>query len=205
MPCAALPVSGRVSSPYGWRWLNGRDDLHTGVDIGAPEGTPVFALLAGLVVVAAPTGTLSGYGNVLVLQHAPALYSLYAHLSRLSVLEGQSVGTGAELGAVGRTAGTPAEPGKVFAQSNAHLHLELLSQWPPRGKDLDRLDPGAVLPALGIIVPSSGPLLQTAQCGGSSTEAAPARSRSSSSASGRGVAILALLGWLAYKSKRRAL
>lgn len=216
MPCASLPVSGQVSSPYGWRWLNGRSDLHTGVDIGAPEGTPVFALLPGQVVVAAPTGTLSGYGNVIVLQHGDGFFSLYAHLSAVRVLEGQTVPSGALLGAVGRTAGTRDDPTKLFEQSGAHLHLELLSKWPPSGRDLDRLDPGQVLPALGIIVPTHGPLLQTADCSSSSASIVSAarsglppvasfgvQARSSARAGAGGFLALAAL-FLYLKSKRRA-
>jgi len=214
VPCASLPVSGQVSSPYGWRWLNGRSDLHTGVDIGAPEGTPVYALLPGRVVVAAPAGTLSGYGNVVVLQHGPALFSLYAHLSAVHVLEGQSVSSGAELGLVGRTAGTRDDPGRLFEVSGAHLHLELLSAWPPAGRDLDRIDPAVALPSLGIIVPTHGPLLQTADCSsGPSSPAAraygdsPLASRGASASSAAragagGLFVIAAL-FLYLKSKRR--
>lgn len=212
MFCAALPVAvGRVSSPYGWRWLNGRSDLHTGVDIGAPEGTPVFAMLPGLVRVAAPSGALSGYGNVVVLQHGPNVFSLYAHLSRVDALEGEPLELGQQLGLVGRTAGTRAEPGKVFRESGAHLHLEFLNAWPPAGKDQNRVDPGEVLPALGIIVPARGqPLLTSCSSSTRPPSSAPAqneytppttgtRSSSSSSASTGLFALAALLAagaWL---------
>lgn len=202
-----------MSSPYGWRWLNGRSDLHTGVDIGAPEGTPVYALLPGRVVVAAPAGTLSGYGNVVVLQHGPAFFSLYAHLSAVHVLEGQGLSSGAELGLVGRTAGTHDDPGRLFEVSGAHLHLELLSAWPPAGRDLDRIDPAIVLPSLGIIVPPRGPLLQTAECSSSpaaraygapppiASREAPASSSTRTGAAG-GLFMIAAL-FLYLKSKRR--
>lgn len=155
---AALPVQGRVGSPFGWRWLNQKSDYHTGVDIGAPEGTPVHAVLPGVVVVAARTGELDGYGNVVVIRHTAALLSLYAHLAVLAVSPGQVVAEGQTIGTVGRTAGTRAEPAKMFAESSAHLHLEFLSQWPPAGKDLDRIDPAPVLASLGIAVPQQGPL-----------------------------------------------
>jgi murein DD-endopeptidase MepM/ murein hydrolase activator NlpD len=208
MPCAALPVSGSVASPFGWRWLNGRSDLHTGLDIGAPEGAPVYALLPGRVIVAAPAGQLSGYGNVIVIGHAPGLYSLYAHLSSVSVLEGQSIGTGAELGRVGRTAGTHEDPGKLFAQSGAHLHLELLDKWPPDGRDLNRLDPGQLLPAWGVLVPSTGPLQRMA-CADNvaslpSEGVRASRPSSSSSAAAGGAVLFLALAWLwGRKQKRR--
>lgn len=161
MFCAALPLppNARVSSPFGVRQLNGKDDLHTGVDVAATEGTPVFAMLPGRVVLAAPTGMVSGYGNLVVLEHGPSLFSLYAHLSQVLALEGQTLAAGQPLGLVGRTAGTPAEPTKMFDVSGSHLHFEFLSQWPPHGKDIDRLDPTPLLAQLGIIVPRSGPLV----------------------------------------------
>lgn len=155
----ALPVQGRVGSPFGWRWLNQRSDYHTGMDIGAPEGTAVHAVAPGVVVAAAPTGELDGYGNVVVLQHSPQLFSLYAHLRSLGVSKGDHVLEGATIGEVGRTAGTRSDPSKVFAESGAHLHLEFLRAWPPAGRDLDRIDPAPVLAALGIMVPQQGPLI----------------------------------------------
>jgi murein DD-endopeptidase MepM/ murein hydrolase activator NlpD len=202
--CAALPVAGRVASPYGWRWLNGRSDLHTGIDIGAPEGAPVFAMLPGVVVLAAPSGQIEGYGNVVVLEHAPGFYSLSAHLSAMLVRTGQLVARGEQLGAVGRTAGTRADPGRMFGASGAHLHLEFLTRWPPGGRDVDRIDPALVLGPLGVIVPHEGPLQQAA-CVASDAPVlverpllaptAPARPRSSSSA---GLGLLLAL-WAAHR------
>lgn len=192
MNCAALPVAGRVTSPYGWRWLNGRSDLHTGVDIGAPEGTPVYAMLPGVAVVVAPTGRLSGYGNAVVLQHAPELFTLYAHLARLQVAQGAHVAGGEQIGTVGRTAGTREDPGRVFAQSGAHLHMEFLRAWPPAGRDLDRLDPAPILAELGIVVPPSGPLQLACGARPSSPTHAegPTLPRPSSSSSGNGLGLL---------------
>lgn len=201
MICAALPVSGRVASPYGWRWLNGRSDLHTGVDIGAPEGAPVYAMLPGRVVVAAPSGVLGGYGNTVVLEHGPSLCSLYAHLSRISVLEGQFIGTGAELGAVGRTAGTHEDPSRMFAASGAHLHLEFLDRWPPAGKDENRLDPAPILASLGVIVPQQGQLLRAGAGCSSSPDASPT-ARPTTRATDAGAWVL-LLAAAAYIKKRR--
>lgn len=192
----ALPVQGRVASPFGWRWLNRRSDYHAGMDIGAPEGTPVHAVLPGVVVAAAPSGELEGYGNVVVLQHSPQLFSLYAHLRGMTVTKGEHVLEGATIGDVGRTAGTRAEPSKSFASSGAHLHLEFLRAWPPAGRDLDRIDPAPVLASLGIIVPQQGPLMLAAA-------AAPsAPTKSSSLASVAAVLFLAALAWRAVQKQR---
>jgi murein DD-endopeptidase MepM/ murein hydrolase activator NlpD len=162
MTCAALPIASpaAVTSGYGWRNRPSGPDLHTGIDLGAPRGTPVYAMLPGVVVVSAPSGELSGYGDVIVVQHGSALYALYAHLDRRSVARGAVVAPGQQLGAVGTSAGTRADPQKQFASSSSHLHLEFLNRWPPAGPDLDRLDVGQVLAALGVIVPPSGPLVQ---------------------------------------------
>lgn len=206
MICAALPVpAGRVASPYGWRWLNGASDLHTGVDVGAPEGTPVYAMLPGRVILAAPPGGVSGYGNVVVLQHGATAFTLYAHLSRISVNEGEQLSAGEQLGNVGRTAGTRDDPGKLFDVSGAHLHLEFLNAWPPAGKDENRLDPGPILAGLGVIIPPVGqPLRATCSSSSSSSSSLPtpasSPARLSTAASGAGA--LALLA-LAFAFSRR--
>jgi murein DD-endopeptidase MepM/ murein hydrolase activator NlpD len=201
MICAALPVpAGRVASPYGWRWLNGASDLHTGVDIGAPEGTPVFAMLPGRVVLAAPAGVVSGYGNVLVLEHGPDAFSLYAHLSRISANEGQQLSAGEQLGNVGRTAGTRADPGKLFDVSGAHLHIEFLTAWPPAGKDESRLDPGPILAGLGVIIPPVGQPLRA--CSSSSSSSTPSSGPGKLSTAGAGAGVLALLAF-AFAFHRR--
>ena len=199
MICAALPVAvGRVSSPFGWRWLNGRSDLHTGVDIGAPEGTPVCAMLPGRVRVAAPAGVLSGYGNTVVLEHGASAFTLYAHLARISVHEGQQLSAGQVLGSVGRTAGTRDDPAKVFAVDGAHLHLEFLDRWPPTGRDENRLDPAPILAGLGVIIPAVGrPLL--AACSSSSSSSSTHTARGF----GAGAFALAALVVAAYVAQKR--
>lgn len=160
MRCASLPLAppALVTSGYGWRNRPSGPDLHTGIDLGAPEGTPVLAMLPGVVVLSAPSGQLTGYGNTVVMQHGPELFSLSAHLERRTVATGQHVAQGEQIGAVGRTAGTRANPAAVFASSAPHLHLEFLRRWPPAGRDLDRLHVGQVLGAYGVIVPDRGPL-----------------------------------------------
>ena len=75
------PDSYRVSSSYGPRW----GTTHRGLDLAAPGGTAVHA--AGDGVVLEPSG-MSGYGNVVVLEHADGQVTLYAHASRLLVEPG---------------------------------------------------------------------------------------------------------------------
>ena len=102
------PVGGTVVSPYGQRW--GR--LHAGIDIAAPAGTPIAASGAGQVVY---TGSMSGYGLLVVIQHAGGIATAYAHNSSISVSVGQSVDQGQTIAAVGCT-------GHCFGD---HVHFEV--------------------------------------------------------------------------------
>jgi len=84
---------------------------HRGVDYSAPTGTPVRAVGDGLVEFA---GWQNGYGNVVQIRHGKERSTLYAHLSRIDVRNGQSIEQGQQLGAVGAT-------GRA---TGPHLHFE---------------------------------------------------------------------------------
>lgn len=96
----AWPAAGPVTSGYGYRThpIFGDRRLHTGIDIGAPYGAPVVASANGRVVFA---GTMSGYGNAIVVDHGKGLATTYNHLSGFSVGSGQQVGRGTPIGSVG--------------------------------------------------------------------------------------------------------
>ena len=134
----------RLVSGYGWRFNH--TEFHAGIDLAAPIGEPVRAVRAGRVVVSAPSGKLESYGNVIVIEHPSGEATLYAHLSRRDVQQGEHVNEGQQIGAVGTTRGTRADPGKVFATSGAHLHFEVLRRWPPPGRKQGRLDPTRLWP-----------------------------------------------------------
>lgn len=108
------PASGPVTSGYGYRThpIFGDQRLHTGIDIAAPYGAPVVAADAGVVSYA---GVMSGYGNVVVVDHGGGLATVYAHLSSFSVGSGQSVGRGSTIAAVGCTGYC----------TGTHLHFEV--------------------------------------------------------------------------------
>jgi len=101
------PVNGSITSGFGQRW--GR--MHEGVDISVPSGTPVRAADSGRVITTGPTG---GYGNYVCVQHGGSLSTCYAHLSRIGVSQGASVGQGDVIGSSGCT-------GSCFGD---HLHFE---------------------------------------------------------------------------------
>lgn len=84
---------------------------HKGIDYAAPIGTPVRSVASGTVTFA---GTQNGYGNVVIVNHGKDRETLYAHLSRIEVRKGQSVGQGDHIGAVGMTGWS----------TGPHLHFE---------------------------------------------------------------------------------
>jgi len=97
------PVTGRVSGVFGsQRIYNGTPKSpHSGLDVAAPQGTPVRAPAAGIVTFAKPDLYLTG-GTVL-LDHGHGVSSNFLHLSRLDVAVGDRVEAGDVLGLVGAT------------------------------------------------------------------------------------------------------
>jgi murein DD-endopeptidase MepM/ murein hydrolase activator NlpD len=112
----APPLKGKlcVSSAFGTRVhpIRHVKHVHTGVDLKAQYGTPVYAIFDGIVVRASP---YEGYGNCIDVCHSSAYKSRYAHLSRYAVRYGAKVKKGQLIGYTGST-GTSTGP---------HLHLEL--------------------------------------------------------------------------------
>lgn len=102
------PVRGSLVSPFGMRW--GR--LHAGIDIAASAGTPIAASASGSVTYA---GEMSGYGLLVVVQHAGGIATAYAHNSSIAVSVGQQVSQGETIAAVGCT-------GRCFGD---HVHFEV--------------------------------------------------------------------------------
>ena len=109
-----MPVAGRITSPFGMRFhpLLGFNRMHKGIDIGAPVGTPVIAVVPGIVLSAGWSG---GYGNFIRLAHGGSLATGYGHLSRMLVAPGQQVGRGQVIGYVGSTG----------LSTGPHLHWEV--------------------------------------------------------------------------------
>lgn len=106
------PVDAPISSPYGLRMVGWLPAVHRGVDLDAPEGAPVRAMADGRVRVA---GRMSGFGNVVVIDHGRGIETLYAHLASIAVAKGDEVDGRQVIGRVGRTGNA----------RGAHLHFEV--------------------------------------------------------------------------------
>ncbi|ARX84921.1 MULTISPECIES: M23 family metallopeptidase [Streptomyces] len=122
----------RVTSRYGVRgnWAAGH---HTGIDLGVPRGTPVYAVTSGVVVLARWSGA---YGKAVTVRMPDKRYVLFAHLSRISVRQGQRIRTGARIGYSGAT-------GRA---TGPHLHLEIRAR---RGYGSD-INPVSYLARRGV-------------------------------------------------------
>ncbi len=111
---AVMPVSGNVTSDFGYRIhpITKNKSFHTGIDIAAPTGTEISACYDGTVT---ETGFTSGKGNYILMDHGDNLQTLYCHLSKISVSEGTVIRAGETIGLVGSTG----------MSTGPHLHFEL--------------------------------------------------------------------------------
>ena len=101
-----------VTSAFGVRWRGALPEVHRGIDLGVPEGTPIRAMSGGRVAFA---GRQGGYGNAIWIDHGGRVWTLYAHLSRIDVTADSNVAPGQLIGLSGAT-------GDV---TGAHLHFEV--------------------------------------------------------------------------------
>lgn len=126
---------GRIAGLFNLRAAKGRRK-HNGVDLLAPKGTPIYAVLDGVVEVVANGGRgWRGYGRVIFINHGNELWSLYSHCDTIGVKMGQAVKQGDKIATVGRT-------GRATGN---HLHFEL------RNKSGTPIDPMKFLPKEGTL------------------------------------------------------
>ena len=104
---AIQPVSNkdlnRVASGYGYRIdpVYKTTKFHAGLDFSAPQGTPIYATADGTVSTAGNSG--NGYGNHVIINHGYGYETLYGHMVRVKVKNGQTVNRGEVIGWVGST------------------------------------------------------------------------------------------------------
>lgn len=123
-----LPDLKRVSSDFGGRTMGGRAENHSGLDMSAPSGTPIYATGSGIVT---KSGWGTGYGQYVEINHGNGYITRYAHASRLIASVGDQVKAGehiANVGCTGRCTGP-------------HLHYEVV-------KDGQRKNPSTYLAML---------------------------------------------------------
>jgi murein DD-endopeptidase MepM/ murein hydrolase activator NlpD len=109
-----LPVKGLITAGYGYRQspFTGVREMHEGVDIAAPHGTPIVATADGIVSFVGPLG---GFGNAVFINHGHGFTTFYAHASKIRGKEGQSVKRGEVVALVGTTGRT----------TGPHVHYEV--------------------------------------------------------------------------------
>ncbi|MCW9012500.1 MAG: peptidoglycan DD-metalloendopeptidase family protein [Gammaproteobacteria bacterium] len=110
------PVEGRVSSIFGLRRFFNEQPRrpHSGLDIAAPEGTPIKAVESGTVI---ESGDFFFSGNMVYIDHGQGLISMYAHMHQIDVKTGDKINKGQIIGTVGET-------GRV---TGPHLHLGIIA------------------------------------------------------------------------------
>lgn len=118
-----LGTAGTLTSVFGGRDAPtaGASTNHGGIDLAAPTGTQIAAVLGGLVTIA---GEYGGYGNAVKIDHGNGVESLYGHMSAVGVAPGQQVTAGQVIGNVGSTG----------ISTGPHLHLSMY-------KDGEAIDP----------------------------------------------------------------
>lgn len=108
---AVVPVQGNITSRYGAR-ESIRDHEHKGLDIAATTGTPIKAAADGIVTY---SGTMGGYGNLIIIDHGNEITTYYGHCSKLYKKKGETVTAGDVIAAVGSTGNS----------TGSHLHFEI--------------------------------------------------------------------------------
>jgi murein DD-endopeptidase MepM/ murein hydrolase activator NlpD len=110
----AMPVIGRMTSPYGGRSdpLTGQTTFHHGIDIASPAGTAIGAALPGIVTF---SGWKQGYGLTVVISHADGYTTQYSHNSENLVQVGERVGQEQTIALVGQS-------GRA---TGPHVHFEV--------------------------------------------------------------------------------
>lgn len=108
------PVKGLITAGYGYRVspFTGQREMHEGLDVAAPSGSPIVATADGVVSFVGP---LAAFGNVVFINHGHGFTTFYAHASSTRVKEGQQIKRGQVIAFVGTTGRT----------TGPHVHYEV--------------------------------------------------------------------------------
>ena len=122
------PLDGPVLSPFGWRVhpVLKREEMHEGIDIGAPLGTPVRAAAAGKVRAVSDSASL---GRTVIIDHSSELSTVYGHLGDVLVAAGDFVSSGQVIARVGKT-GITAAPQLYFEVRDKEQPVDPLERLP---------------------------------------------------------------------------
>jgi len=109
-----FPANGHISSAFGFRNhpVTNEPDFHTGIDIAAPKGSPIYAALSGKVVKVAASQI---NGNYIEIEHSQGLTTLYCHCDSIIAKQGAKIKKGERIAKVGNTGIT----------TGYHLHFEV--------------------------------------------------------------------------------
>jgi len=118
-PLFVLPTNGVLTSTYGSRW----GTMHWGIDIANKMGTPILSVADGVVV---ESGPASGFGLWVRVEHADGTVTIYGHVDRTLVKEGQHVKAGEQIATMGNRGHS----------TGPHLHFEV---WNPSGTKINPL------------------------------------------------------------------
>jgi murein DD-endopeptidase MepM/ murein hydrolase activator NlpD len=133
-PHTVLPAQGNMSTCFCMRW----GQMHWGIDLAAPLGTPIYAATDGVVLRAGPA---TGYGNAIWIQDADGNVEVYGHMRYYSVKAGQVVHAGDQI----------AKVGSEGESTGPHLHFQI-----DRGSMFGKpVNPVPWLQSRGVQVPGS--------------------------------------------------
>jgi murein DD-endopeptidase MepM/ murein hydrolase activator NlpD len=118
-PLFVLPTNGVLTSGFGARW----GTMHWGIDLANRIGTPIVAAADGVVV---ESGPASGFGMWIRIEHADGTITVYGHIDRSLVHEGQHVQAGEQIATMGNRG----------QSTGPHLHFEV---WNPSGVKINPL------------------------------------------------------------------
>jgi murein DD-endopeptidase MepM/ murein hydrolase activator NlpD len=113
LPTCPIALAWPIAAPLGDAFGPRGNRFHAGIDLIAPQGTPVGAAAAGRVVFA--RFARGGWGNLVIVAHADGVKTMYAHLSTITVHRKELVSVGSRLGTVGATGDA----------TGPHLHFEV--------------------------------------------------------------------------------